>query len=136
MNLLVADKDQLFETDNWFSRIGSPIRHTGNSLTSNEISKMSSAINIDELKAYRIAVGRNSEEIIQNIGLGALKQKVHKENLQRILDEGAVDDVESANWLIDFWGKKNIAGIILMPCLRHQLVHICKKRLISTHPKR
>lgn len=124
MNLLVAGKDQLFEKDNWFSRINSPIRHTGNSLTSDEILKMSPAINIDELKAYRIAVGLNSEEIIRNLKSGRLKQKVYRENLQRILDEGAVDDVESANWLIDFWGKKNVAGIILMPCLRHQLVHI------------
>lgn len=124
MNLLVAGKDQLFEKDNWFARIGSPIRHTGNSLTNEEILKMSSIINIDELKAYRIAVGRNSEEIIRNLNSGRIKQKVYIENLQRILDEGAVDNVESANWLINFWGKKNVAGIILMPCLRHQLVHL------------
>jgi len=124
MNLLVAGKDQLFEKDGWFSRVGSPVRHTGNSLTGDEILKMSSMIRIDQLKAYRIAVGRNSQEIIRDLKPGEMKRKVYKENLQRILDEGAVDNVESANWLIDFWGRKDIAGIILMPCLRHQLVHI------------
>ena len=124
MNLLVMGKEQLFEKDNWFDRINSPIRHTGNSLDNNQILELSSLINIEELKAYRIAVGRNSQNIIRGLSLGDLKRKVYKENLQRILDEKAVDNTETANWLIDFWSKKDVAGIILMPCLRHQLVHI------------
>jgi len=124
MNLLVAGTDQLFEKDNWLSRINSPIRHTGNSLNTDEILQMSSQLNIDQLKAYRIAVGRNSETIIRALNTGEMKRKVHKENLQRILDEQAVDNVDSANWLIDFWSRKDVAGIILMPCLRHQLVHL------------
>lgn len=61
MNLLVEGKEQLFEKEGWFSRIGSPVRHTGNSLDSKEILEMSATIDIDELKAYRIAVGRNSD---------------------------------------------------------------------------
>lgn len=124
MNLLVMGKDQLFEKDKWFSKINSSIRHTGNSLNNNQILEMSSFINIEELKAYRIAVGRNSQDIIRDLNSNDLKRKVYKENLQRILDENAVDNVEASNWLIDFWGKKDVAGIILMPCLRHQLVHI------------
>lgn len=124
MNLLIAGTDQLFEKDNWLSRINSPIRHTGNSLNADEILQMSSQLNIDQLKAYRIAVGKNSETIIQALNTGEMKRKIHKENLQRILDEQAVDNVDSANWLIDFWSRKDVAGIILMPCLRHQLVHL------------
>ncbi|MCD7900730.1 MAG: DinB family protein [Bacteroides sp.] len=124
MNLLVAGTDQIFEKDNWFSNINSPIRHTGNSLNPTEILHMSSLINIEELKAYRIAVGRNTENIIRNLTNGEMKRKVRQENLQRILDEKAVENVESANWLIDFWGKKDVAGIISMPCLRHQFVHL------------
>lgn len=124
MNLLVMEKDQLFEKDDWFSRINSPIRHTGNSLDNNQILEISSLIDIEELKAYRIAVGRNSQEIIRNLNSEDLKRKVHKKNLQRILNENAVDNVAASNWLINFWGKKDVAGIILMPCLRHQLIHI------------
>lgn len=110
MNLLVAGTDQIFEKDNWFSNINSPIRHTGNSLNPTEILHMSSLINIEELKAYRIAVGRNTENIIRNLTNGEMKRKVRQENLQRILDEKAVENVESANWLIDFWGKKMLQG--------------------------
>jgi len=124
MNLLVAGTDQLFERDDWFSKINSSLRHTGNSLNKDDIMQMSSLINIENLKRYRIAVGRNTENIIRNLKKGEMKRKIYKENLQRILEEKAVDNVTSANWLIDFWGKKDVAGIILMPCLRHQLVHL------------
>ncbi|WP_291527955.1 DinB family protein [Bacteroides sp. UBA939] len=124
MNLLVAGTEQIFEKDNWFSKINSPIRHTGNSLDANEILQMSLLVNIEELKAYRITVGRNTENIIRKLSKGEMKRKVCKEKLQRILDEKAVENVDSANWLIDFWGGKDVAGIILMPCLRHQLVHL------------
>jgi hypothetical protein len=44
--------------------------------------------------------------------------------LKRIIDEGAVLDVEASNWLIDFWGRKNVAGILLMPATRHHVVHL------------
>ena len=124
MNLLVAGTDQIFEKDNWFSKINSSIRHTGNSLNVNEILHMSSLINIEELKAYRIAVGRNTEHIIRKLSNGEMRRNVCKENLQRILNEKAVENVDSANWLIDSWGRKNVAGIISMPCLRHQFVHL------------
>jgi hypothetical protein len=37
-------------------------------------------------------------------------------------DEGAV--VEAARGLLDYWGKRNIAGLLLMPATRHNLVHL------------
>ena len=46
------------------------------------------------------------------------------DRLNRILNEGGVLDVEGSRWLLDFWGKKNVAGLILMPVTRHQLVHL------------
>lgn len=124
MNLLVAGTDQIFGKDNWQLKINSPIQHTGNSLSKEEILEMSSILNIEELKRYRIAVGRNSENIIRRLKSGEMRRKVYKENLRRIFDEAAVDRADSAEWLVDFWSKKDVAGIILMPCLRHQLTHI------------
>lgn len=85
---------------------------------------MSSRINMQELRKYRIAVGRKTREIIYSFQPTDLKRKFEPERLQRILDERAVLNVEGANWLIDFWGKKNVAGILLMPITRHQIVHI------------
>lgn len=124
MNILVAGDEQVLNSGNWQEKINSKITDTGNALTSEEILKFSKNINMQELKNYRIAVGRKTREIIKNLTAADMKKKFEKASLQRIIDEGAVLDVEGANWLIDFWGKKNVSGIILMPATRHHVVHI------------
>lgn len=124
MNILAADSVQVIDEDNWIKKLNSEIYDTGNELTPPEILKFSSTINMKELYNYRIAVGKRTQEIITNLKCGDMKKKVKPEGLKKILEIGAVADVESANWLIDFWGKKNIAGLLLMPATRHLLVHI------------
>ena len=123
-NLLVANNEQIFETENWQFKINIPIKHTGNSLNKDEILEISKKIDIQALKDYRIAVGKRTRTIICNLQKGRLNDNVYKKNLPVILEQRAVDNVESANWLIDFWGRKTVSGIILMPALRHNLVHI------------
>lgn len=124
MNLLVLGDEQVFSSGNWKERINSNIIDTGNALSENEIMEFSKDINVQELKNYRIEVGRRTRDIIKNLSSEDMKRKFGKDKLQRILDEGAVLDVEASNWLIDFWGRKNVAGIILMPVTRHHVVHI------------
>ncbi|MFD3156655.1 DinB family protein [Haloimpatiens sp. FM7330] len=124
MNILVAGDKQILNTGNWKEKINSKITDTGNALTEEEIIEFSKNINMQELRNYRIAVGRKTREIIKSLTYDDMKRKFKKDKLQRILDEGAVLDVEDANWLIDFWGRKNVAGIILMPITRHHVLHI------------
>lgn len=124
MNILVADEEQVINKDSWLQRVNSKIQDTGNAMNGEEILKFSQSINLDELRNYRIAVGRKTRDIIQSLKSEDLKRKVKSEGLQRILDEGAVLDVEGANWLIGFWGKKNVAGTLLMQATRHHFVHI------------
>ena len=124
MNILVADTNQVFNEGDWKKRIGSKISDTGNALDRDGILRFSESINMEELKNYRIEVGRRTQEIIKNLNCSDMKRKFDNDKLQRILDEGAVLNVEASNWLIDFWGKKNISGIILMPATRHNMVHI------------
>jgi hypothetical protein len=124
MNLLVSSSEQIFEIGNWQNKINSRITDTGNALTEEEILEFSKDISMKELLNYRIEVGRRTRDIIKVLSAVDMKRKFDKSKLQRILDEKAVLDVEGANWLIDFWGKKNVAGILLMPITRHHIVHI------------
>ena len=70
------------------------IKDTGNSLSCSEITELNSRINIRELREYRI-----------------------KQN-------GGVTDHPQSIWLLDFWGRKNVLGLIMMPITRHQIVHM------------
>ncbi len=124
MNILVADTAQVINTNQWIQKMNTKIYDTGNAMTSEEIVDFSNSVNMNELRDYRIAVGKRTCEIIRSFKPEDLKRKMEKARLKRILDEGAVLDVEGANWLIDFWGKKNVAGILLMPVTRHHMVHL------------
>lgn len=124
MNLLVANEKQVIDLANWLERINSSIYDTGNAMTASEIIEFSQGINMEELRNYRITVGRKTREIIQKLDNSALKRKIAAESLQSVLEQGAVLNVEGANWLIDYWGNRNIAGILLGPATRHHLVHL------------
>lgn len=124
MNLLVAGDKQIFNRENWQEKINSNITDTGNAMSEDDIMELSKNINMEELKNYRIEVGRRTRDIVENLSTQDMKRNFDKHRLQHILDERAVLDVKASNWLIDFWGRKNVAGIILMPMTRHQVIHI------------
>lgn len=124
MNILVAGSNQVIDSDNWLERINSNIYDTGNALNAGEIMEFSKNINMQELRNYRITVGRRTREIIQGSKPTDLKRKFDALTLKKIFDIGAVSRHEAASWLVDFWGKKNVAGILLMPVTRHHVVHI------------
>jgi hypothetical protein len=49
---------------------------------------------------------------------------MNPESVRRILAEGGVTGHKDSVWLLDFWGKKTVAGILLMPVTRHQILHL------------
>lgn len=124
MNILVTGEKQIINTDNWIEKMNVTVCDTGNAMTDEEIIELSSKLNMQELRNYRAAVARKTREIIKNLKPADLKRKMESNRLQRILDEGAVSEAEGSKWLVDFWGRKNVAGILLMPVTRHNMVHI------------
>lgn len=130
MNILVADDVQVIRTDSWLTRMNAKVCDTGNAMTDEEIIALSESLSMKDLYEYRVAVARKTREIIRSLTVADLKKKMNnKSRLARITEEGAV--VEGANWLIDFWGKKNAAGILLMPATRHHMVHINRSKKIK-----
>ena len=122
MNLLVAGSPQVLNQDDWLKRTKSPICHTGNAMTDAEVAALSAALDIGALKAYRLAVGRRTREIVRALQLEDFKRKVDPERLRRISAEGAV--VEAAHEIVDYWSKRTIAGLLLMPPTRHTFLHL------------
>ncbi len=123
MNLLVAKSSQLYVRERFNDAIHAGIDHTGNSLAADEILTMSAKIDIDALRAYLLKVGVESQKIIQSLEFRDVKKKVAMKDIERIRAEGGVDDVPAANWLLDFWSKKTVEGILMMPACRHHIVH-------------
>jgi len=131
MNILVAGEAQVLKENDRIKKLNCTIQDTGNAMTDAEVIEFSKHINREELIKYRIAVGIKTQDIIKNLKYDDLKVKVEKSRLQQVLDEGGVLNVDGAKWLIDFWGRKNVAGILLMPATRHNLVHINQSKRIK-----
>jgi len=122
MNLLVAGSPQVFNQVHWRERMEINVRDTGNAMNPEGVEALSATIDIESLRDYRAAVGRRTRRIVANIHPEGLKMKVEPSRLQRVRDEGAV--VEAASDLVDYWGRRDIAGLLLMPATRHSLVHL------------
>lgn len=138
MNILVDRNAQIFD-ESWKKRMHISISDTGNAMTDDEIMKFSKQVCINELFNYRDAVGIKSREIIKNLKPADMKRRISPDGTSRILYEGGVAEHADSIWLLDFWEKKDVAGIILMPLTRHQTLHLndCHKwkKIIRTRKK-
>jgi len=122
MNILVAGGQQIMNQGDWLGRMGIDVVNTGNLMDEADVAKLSAAVDIEALKAYRLAVGRGTRAIIQNLQPERLKERTDPSRLERVMAEGAV--VEEARDLVDYWSKRTIAGLLLMPATRHNFVHL------------
>ncbi|HGL4358147.1 hypothetical protein [Clostridioides difficile] len=73
---------------------------------------------------YRNEVAKNTIEVVKDLKAEDMKRKVSPIDLERILVTGGVIKHEDSIWLLDFWGNKDIAGILLMPPTRHVILHL------------
>ncbi len=138
MGILAARGDQLFSED-WCRKINSPIKDTGNALSDEEIMAFSKQVNYQELLDYRSAVGERTREIVRGFTFEDMKRDVNEADLMKIQREGGVTSQKDSEWLLEFWGAKDVAGLLLMPPTRHVMLHLndcCKwKEKIRTSTK-
>lgn len=134
MNILAAGTDQLFMRDGWGKKLNVEIVHSANKMTDASVAKLSAMINVKALKAYRLAVGKRTRQIVQKLKAEDFKTKVDPVRIQEVMKQGAV--VPEAMEIIDYWSKKTIAGLLLMPPTRHCILHLneaerIKKKLLK-----
>ena len=123
MNLLVAREEQIFNQE-WKERLNVTITDTGNALSEEEIMELSRAVDIGELIRYRSAVAKKTRHIVCSLNAADMKRKVRSDDCDKILSVGGVTQQENSRWLLDFWGKKDVAGLLLMPPTRDVMLHL------------
>lgn len=121
---LIEGDEQVFFAKGYQERIGSPIITTGNELFKEEIAEFSKQLDLDELYSYMSDVKKSSEKILKRISFEDMKSKVSEDRRKDLENLGVVSEDESAVWLIDYWCKKDVRGLIQMPFSRHWIMHI------------
>lgn len=121
VNILICEKESILN-EKLKNELNILITDTGNSLTKEEIKKFAKNINIKKLKYYSDKISKNTINLIKRLKAEDVKRKINKINLEKIINGCGV--TKDNLWLIDYWGKKDIAGLLLMPLSRHIIVHL------------
>lgn len=122
-NILMANGQQIFNEE-WKRKIGSSVTDTGNALEPDVLAAWSKNINVEELRNYIITVGKNTRRILSGLTLEQIKSMVPEEWVMRILEEGGVTTDFRSVWLLVFWGRLTIGGMILTPMTSHHMMHL------------
>jgi hypothetical protein len=121
MNMLVAGTEQLFTRDGWAKKLNISVLHSANRMDAASVAELSAGIDIKSLRAYRAAVGKRTRAIVRKLQAQDFKQKVDPARLESVLRQGAVSP--EAMEIVEYWSKKTIAGLLLMPPTRHCILH-------------
>jgi hypothetical protein len=122
MNLLVAGTPQLFTQDGWGKKMKVAILHSANNMDDRTVAALTAQLDLEALRSYRQAVGRRTREIVQSLKPEQFKRKAEASRLQHVLDEGAL--LPEAIGILNYWSKRTIAGLLLMPPTRHNFLHL------------
>lgn len=139
VNLLIAGGSQVFNED-WMRRMGATIYDTGNAMTEAEMDCFNDHIVLPEVLNYRLAVGIGTQNRLKYLTGADFKRKPTPTQLRRLVDEKVVLEHPDSIWLVDFWGKKTVAGLLMMPITRHQILHLnecmkLKQMYRKNHPE-
>lgn len=137
IGILAAEGDQLFDGE-WQRRLNAGITDTGNALTDDGIMALSKALVTKELLRYRAAVGRRTREIAAGLTAADLRRRVSPAALEKLRREGGVTGEPDSAWLLSFWEKKDVAGLLLMPPTRDAMLHLndCAKWKLALRTKK
>ena len=120
---LVKGDEQVFFKKGYQAKIKSPIITTGNELVKQEIADFSKQLDLDALYAYMLDVKKSTEKILKELAFEDTKVKISDDRRKELESLHVVSEDESAIWLIDYWCKKDVRGLIQMPFSRHWIMH-------------
>lgn len=123
-NTLIKNENQIFFEKDFAKRLNAKIITTANELSNEQMIEFSNSINIEELFCYAKEVKETSEKMILELSFENLKTKIPEErkiNLQKL---NVVSSEELSSWLIDYWCKKDVRGLLQMPFSRHWIMHV------------
>ena len=121
---LIKGDEQVFFRKGYQEKIKSPVITTGNELVKQEIADFSKQLDIKELYSYILDVKKSTEKILKEMTFEDTKIMISGDRRKALEDLHVVSEDESAIWLIDYWCKKDIRGLIQMPFSRHWIMHI------------
>ena len=123
INRIIVDKDQVFDSDKYASRLKVSRRDIGTSMTYQEVVMLSNQINIDSLREYIITVATKTQKVIRELPLEQLNQIPNRAYLNTILfEEGALN--KNSEWVAEHYSNKTKGWFLGHLSLTHPRGHL------------
>ena len=137
---MIAEDRQVLFAQGFDAAVRAPIITTGNELSGDAIADFSKQLDLKALYRYARAVMESTHQILAKLTYPDLKRTFGEDMVAKLHSTGCVSEDESASWLIPYWCKKDIRGLIKMPFSRHWIMHVeamrrIKNRLCKTARK-
>jgi hypothetical protein len=126
INRLLAEQAQVFHKDQWASRLKVAASDIGTAMPPVQIAEISQRVDLRALRAYRLAVGRRTRQVVQSVKPAELRLEVGPERVRWAVDEGAL--LKAAADVGTYWGRHTKANLLLIPATRHAFTHLNEAR--------
>lgn len=133
-NLMVGDGHQVLDEENWADRMGVSDREFGMDMTKAQVARISAAIDLAALRAYRRAVGRNTRQVTQSLPPEQWDAVVESAVFGRVLEQGAL--AKGADRELQFWSGRTRAWFLQWMITEHSYSHLGQMRLIRILARR
>lgn len=117
INVIIKEQSQVLDEGGWIKRLNVSRRDLGSGMTDQEVDEFNARINVSELFAYRLAVGRQTQEIIRSLRPEVLDEVIDGDLVQRARDEGVFGP--NAEWVPERWVGKRKAFTLTWTVLGH-----------------
>ena len=130
VNVLLAGERQVF-AEGWGPRLGLPCADWGTGMTDSEVQEVTAALDLAALQAYRVAVGKRTRAVVEQLSLDDLDTPIGVDAVERLLEGGAVAG-EIAPQLRAALPRLPRSFILTMPASGHNYLHVGEALCIRT----
>jgi hypothetical protein len=120
INVIIAKRPQVLNEGDWLPRMNILRRDVGTGMTTAEVDEFNEQINVDALLVYRVAVGRQTQEIIRGLRLEVLDEEIDATLVQQARDKRAFGP--RAEWAPQRWEGKTKAFTLSWTVVGHSLL--------------
>jgi len=122
VNIVVAGRKPVLEEQGWGERLGIEQRDIGAGMSDDEVSDFTRRVELDSLRAYRMAVGARTKEVLNSMRPEELDDVVDPDRIEKAFADGAVD--ERATWVRGAYEGKTKAFVISHQAIAHSFMHL------------
>jgi hypothetical protein len=123
VSMLVLGQSQLLDEDHWHTRLGIGRRDLGTGMTKAEVAEMSERIVLDQLVAYRDAVGRRTRALLPSLWPDRWNAFVDPADIDRAAEAAVVSEPAAAA-MRQFLPSQTREAALHWWGLHHSLMHL------------